>query len=88
MIRKVREKQQSLEKEFQYDLKAAGITVTQRKISSEMYRNHLHFHTPCKSEQLRNNVVWSDKTKMKLLGNNSAQHIWGKKDCAYDPKNT
>lgn len=32
--------------------------------------------------------VLIDETKIELLDNNSASHVWRQKGCVYDPKNT
>ncbi len=33
-------------------------------------------------------VLWSDETKIQLLGINWTRHVWRRKNAAYDPKNT
>ena len=33
-------------------------------------------------------VLWSDETKINLLGINSTRHVWRRRNATYDPKNT
>ncbi len=33
-------------------------------------------------------VLWSDETKIELFDINSTRHVWGRRNDAYDPKNT
>ena len=33
-------------------------------------------------------VTWSDETKIELFGRNTSNHVWRKKETAYQPNNT
>ena len=40
------------------------------------------------SDAMRQNIFWSDETKMELFGLNAKRYVWQKPNAAHHPKNT
>uniref|UniRef100_A0AAZ3RDT2 Transposase n=1 Tax=Oncorhynchus tshawytscha TaxID=74940 RepID=A0AAZ3RDT2_ONCTS len=55
---------------------------------------HIHARLKFANEHLNDSednwvkVLWSDETKMELVGINSTRRVWRRRNAAYDPKNT
>lgn len=54
---KIRLSKVFFKKELHDDLKAAGATITQKRVSDDLCNNHLHSHTSRKTPLLKKSTV-------------------------------
>ncbi|KAI5629045.1 butyrophilin-like protein 3 [Silurus asotus] len=77
ILRKVRNQPRTTQEELVNDLKRAGINGFQAHVQARLKVANDHLDDP---EESWKKVMWSDETKIELLGHNSTKRVWRKKN--------
>ncbi|KAF7656113.1 hypothetical protein LDENG_00045810 [Lucifuga dentata] len=62
--------------------------LSKKQMKARLEYAHKHLKDVCDSQTVRNKILWSDETKIKLFGFNSKKHAWRKPGTVHHLRNT